>query len=250
MSKIISVFNHKGGVGKSTSVSAISAALIENGKSVLMIDLDPQSNLTTSYIDYEPERTIYHAFTEGRGLPIIPLSKMLGLVPSSLDHSATEIAISTKMQREGVLKKLITPHASKYDYILLDCPPSLGLISINALVASNEVYVPITAEILPTRGLRMLTDIIGQVQEGLNPDLYIGGIILTRWENSNLSKDIETSLRATFGDAVFQTKIRKNISVAEAPSAYKSILEYAPDSNGAKDYRALTKEILSRENGK
>ena len=247
MAKIISIFNHKGGVGKSTSVSAISAALVEQGKRVLMIDLDPQSNLTTSFLQQEQDRTIYEAFIEGKKLPIVEVSLMLHIVPASLEHSATEIAISTKMQREAILKKLLAPVEADYDYILLDCPPSLGLISINALVASHKVYVPITAEILPTRGLRMLTDIIGQVQEGLNPDLYIGGIILTRWENSNLSRDIEASLRATFGDAVFKTKIRKNIAIAEAPSTFQSILEYAPDSNGAKDYRALAKEILTKE---
>lgn len=247
MTKIISVFNHKGGVGKSTSVSSIGAGLVEHGKKVLLIDLDPQSNLTTSFLQEEPERTIYEAFIDGKNLPVVEISSLLHIVPSSLEHSATEIAISTKMQREAILKKLIAPIADNYDYILLDCPPSLGLISINALVASNEVYVPITAEILPTRGLRMLTDIIGQVQEGLNPDLYIGGIILTRWENSNLSRDIEASLRETFGDVVFKTKIRKNISIAEAPSTFQSILQYAPDSNGAKDYRALTKEIITKE---
>lgn len=247
MANIISVFNHKGGVGKSTSVSSIGAALVESGKKVLLVDLDPQSNLTTSFIQDEQERSIYEAFIEGKNIPIVELSDKLHIVPSSLDHSATEIAISTKMQREAILKKLLAPIEGRYDYILLDCPPSLGLISINALVASNKVYVPITAEILPTRGLRMLTDIVGQVQEGLNRELYIGGIILTRWENSNLSRDIEASLRVTFGDAVFKTKIRKNISLAEAPSSFKSIFEYAPESNGAKDYRELTKEILSRE---
>lgn len=247
MAKIISIFNHKGGVGKTSTTSAIGAALAMKGKRVLLIDLDPQSNLTSSYIQGESERTIHEAFLDGKGLPIVEVKNNLHVVPSSLDHSATEIAISSRMQREGILKRLVDKVSNAYDYILLDCPPSLGLISINALVASNEVFVPITAEILPTRGLRMLTDIIGQVQEGLNPALYIGGIILTRWENSNLSRDIETSLRETFGDVVFKTKIRKNVSIAEAPSQYQSILDYAPDSNGAKDYTALTEEILSKE---
>lgn len=241
MSRIIAVANHKGGVGKTTSVASIAAALSMTER-VLVVDLDAQANLTSSLVKGEQDITIYNAF-KGDKLPIIRIKDGLDLVPSSLDMAGIEIEISGRMQREYILKDIIEPLSSRYDYILLDCPPSLGLVTINAFVAADELFIPLTAEALPTKGLSMLMDIIDMVTKRLNPKLNLSGIIITRYEKSKLSQTVESSLRGSFGDIVFKTKIRKNIAIAEAPLYAKDVLEYAPQSNGAQDYISLTTEI-------
>lgn len=246
MSKIIAIANHKGGVGKTTSVASIGSVLASKGKRVLLVDLDAQANLTGSFLAEEQERTIYNAL-KGEQLPIVSIRPSLDIVCSSLEMSGVDLEISSQMSREYLLKDLLEPQRSKYDYILLDCPPSLGLITLNALVAADSLYIPLTAEALPSKGLVMLTDILQMVKKRLNPTLSLDGVIVTRWENSKLSKMVEEQLRATFGSVVFNTKIRKNISIAEAPLVAKDILSYAPDSNGARDYQSLAEEILERE---
>lgn len=246
MSKIIAIANHKGGVGKTTSVASIGAILSQMGKRTLLIDLDAQANLTTSLLPEEPERTIYPSIKNGDPLPIVEVSDTLHLVPSSLDMAGVELEVSNRMSREFILKDLIEPIAKDYDYILLDCAPSLGIITLNALVAATELYIPLTAEALPSRGLTKLIDIVHNVQRRLNPSISISGVIITRWERSKLSQMVEEALRSSFGDAVFKTRIRKNISIAEAPLQAMDIVSYAPDSNGAKDYQALTREIIER----
>ena len=247
MSRIIAIANHKGGVGKTTSVSSIGSILSEKGKRTLLIDLDAQANLTTSFLTEEPEETIYNALRGETALPIIPLRENLSIVPSTLDMAGVELDLSSRISREFILHKLIKPIAEEYDYILLDCPPSLGLVTINALVAARELFIPLTAEALPSRGLAKLTNIVRMVQENLNEAITLNGVIITRWEGTNLSKMVEAQLRGTFGDTIFKTKIRKNVAIAEAPLYAKDVVTYAPDSNGAKDYRALTEEILAQE---
>jgi chromosome partitioning protein len=246
MGKVIAIANHKGGVGKTTSVAAIGAILSEMGKRVLLIDLDAQANLTSSLLREEQESTIYRALRGDEALPVVKAKENLYLVPSSLELAGIELELSGRMSREFIIKELIEPVLPEYDYILLDCPPSLGLITINALTASQYLYIPLTAEALPSKGLTMLLDIMGMVQKRLNKDIALGGIIITRWEKSNLSLMVEEMLRATYGEIVFTTKIRKNVSVAEAPLHSKDILAYAPQSNGAKDYRTLVAEIIER----
>ena len=246
MGKVIAIANHKGGVGKTTSVAAIGAILSEMGKRVLLIDLDAQANLTSSLLREEQESTIYKALRGDEALPIVQAKENLYLVPSSLELAGIELELSGRMSREFIIKELIEPVLPEYDYILLDCPPSLGLITINALTASQYLYIPLTAEALPSKGLTMLLDIMGMVQKRLNKDIALGGILITRWEKSNLSLMVEEMLRATYGDVVFTTKIRKNVSVAEAPLHSKDIIAYAPTSNGAKDYRGLVAEITER----
>ena len=244
--RTIAIANHKGGVGKTTSVASIGAALSQKGKRVLLVDLDTQANLSSSLLDEEQERTIYDAISQGENLPIYPVRENLYITPSSLDMAGVELEISSRISREFILKDLLEPERDNYDYILLDCPPSLGLVTLNALVASTSLYIPLTAEALPTKGLKMLTDVLQSVKKRLNPTLSLDGVIITRWENSKLSRNVEESLRSTFGEAVFNTKIRKNISLAEAPLSSQDIFRYAPDSNGAKDYQALAEEILAR----
>lgn len=246
MSRIIAVANHKGGVGKTTSVASIGAALSEMGYRVLLIDLDAQANLTGSLLRGEPERTIYNALKDKSELPTISIRENLTITPSSLNLAGIELELASTYQREFILKDLIEPITQEYDYILLDCPPSLGLITINAFVAADEVYIPLTAEALPFKGLSMIKDIISMVQKRLNPTLKLSGIIISRWENSKLSNDVEAAIRENFGEAVFKTKIRKNIAVAEAPLSKTDVLSYNPSCNGAKDFRELTQEILDR----
>ena len=247
MSRIIAIANHKGGVGKTTSVGSIGSILSEMGKRTLLIDLDAQANLTTSFLTEEPEETIYNALRGETALPVIPLRENLSIVASTLDIAGVELDLSSRISREFILHKLIKPVAEEYDYILLDCPPSLGLVTINALVAARELFIPLTAEALPSRGLAKLTNIVRMVQENLNEAITLNGVIITRWEGTNLSKMVEAQLRETFGDTIFKTKIRKNVAIAEAPLYAKDVVTYAPDSNGARDYRALTEEILAQE---
>lgn len=247
MGKVIAIANHKGGVGKTTSVASIGAILSEMGKSVLLVDLDAQANLTSSLLKGEQERTIYKALKGDEALPVVKVKEQLSIVPSSLELAGIELELSGRMSREFILKELIEPHLNSYDYILLDCPPSLGLITINALTAATDLYIALTAEALPTKGLKMLLDICSMVQKRLNKDIKLSGVIITRWEKSNLSLMVEETLRANYGEAVFTTKIRKNVSIAEAPLHSKDIIAYAPTSNGAKDYRALVEEILRRK---
>lgn len=246
MTKIIAVANHKGGVGKTTSVASIGAVLANKGKRVLLVDMDAQANLTSSYLAAEQERTIYDALKGGEALPVVNLRENLDIVCSSLDMAGVELELSSRMSREYILKDLLEPIQSEYDFILLDCPPSLGLVTLNALAASTSLYIPLTAEALPSKGLKMITDILQMVKRRLNPAIELDGVIITRWENSNLSKMVENKLRASFGDAVFRTKIRKNVAIAEAPLFSKDIITYSPESNGAKDYQALTEEVMER----
>lgn len=245
MSRIIAFSNHKGGVGKTTSAASVGCALA-TVKKVLLIDLDAQANLTASLIQEEPGATIYDAIKGGGSLPIMQVKDNLFLVPSSLDMASIELEISGRMQREYLLKDLIEQVEADFDYILIDCPPSLGLVTVNAFTASSEVIIPLTAEALPAKGMRMLLDIIEMVQKRLNTGLSLSGIVITRYEKNNLSQEIERSLREAYGDTVFRTKIRKNVSIAEAPLNFESVLSYAPQSNGAKDYMELTKEIMER----
>ncbi len=245
--KIISICNHKGGVAKTTTVASVGSALAKLGYSVLLIDLDAQSNLTSSLIGYEPERTVYEAFKERKELPIVKVDSVgVSLSPASLDLAGVELEIASTIGRETVLQNLLEELEEKYDYILLDCPPSLGLLTVNALTASTDVIIPLTAEALPSRGLQKILDIIALTRKHLNGALRLGGIVITRYEKSKLSQTVEEALRSKFGDKVFTTKIRKNVSIAEAPLALQSILDYAPESNGAKDYTELASELVSK----
>ena len=248
MTKIIAIANHKGGVGKTTAAASIGAALATNFKRVLLVDLDAQANLTECFISSdEQERTIYDALRYGSPLPIVNIKWNLDLVPSSLQLADIDLYLNTALSREYILKDALAPITEEYDYILLDCPPSLGLVTLNAMVAADEVYVPTTAEALPAKGLSKLVEVVNTLRQRLNPSLRITGVIISRWEASNLSEAIEQEIREAFGKAVFQTRIRKNVAIAEAPVVRKDIFEYSQRSNAAKDYLSLVNEILDRE---
>ena len=241
--RIIAVANHKGGVGKTTTVASLSSILADNGSKVLMLDIDPQANLTASFMTSVPENTIYEALEGDIPLPIHKLSDNLDIVPASESLAMADIQLSRRMARETILKKLLMPVASGYDYIFIDCPPSLSLLPLNAFTACNGIIIPIVAEFLPFKGLVMIEQFIKSVQENLNPDARIKGVLITRWEGTKLSRQIEEGLRAKLGDLVFKTKIRKNVSLAEAPFASANIVKYAPKSNGAADYLSFAKEF-------
>ena len=246
MSKIIAFANHKGGVSKTTSVANIGAILSQEGKKVLLIDLDAQANLTYYYLKERPGETIYEALVNETPLPVVQIGKRLSLVPSSLDMVGLDTKIADNIDRAELLQILLEPIREQYDYILIDCPPSLGITTLNALVAATDLYIPLTAEAIPARGLKMLIDAMERVKRRKNPTIELSGIIITRWGGRNLNRLIEESLRKNFGEVVFKTKIRENISIAEAPTFYQDIVTYAPSSHGAEDYKALTKEILKR----
>lgn len=246
MSRIIAIANHKGGVGKTTTTANVGACLSLQGYKVLLIDLDAQANLTEYYLSQRPERTVYNAFIEESPLPIIEIGERLSIVPSSLEMLDIESKTADNLERAELLDILIEPVKDKYDFILIDCPPSLGIVTINALIAATDLYITLTAETMPVKGLKTISDIISRVQRRKNPSLKLSGIIICRWGGRSLNKQVEESLRAKFGEVVFNTKIRENISLAEAPAFLEDIVTYAPTSHGAEDYKALTGEIIER----
>ena len=247
MSKTISMSNHKGGVGKTTSVANIGAGLNQLKKKVLLIDLDPQANLTQSLgIDDESDQTIYGALKGEHSLTPVNICEGLDLIPSTLDLSGAELELSTEAGREFILAELLSPIKKLYDFIIIDCPPSLGLLTVNALTASDEVYIPLQAHYLPLRGLTKITEVIDKVQKRINKNLKVGGIFITQFDKRKiLNRDIADTIVEHFSEKVFKTRIRNNIALAEAPTSGLDIFRYNPKSNGAADYMELCKEILN-----
>lgn len=244
--KIFTIANHKGGVGKTTTTASLGAVLAMKGKKVLVIDLDAQQNLTYSLTGKEFDKSVYHSLIKGESLEPVNIRENLDIVPASLEMARAELDLSTKMAREGILKNLLTPLKNQYDYILIDCPPSLGIVTTNALVASDELLILLTAEVLPLKGLAMLDDVVEEVKRLVNPNLEIGGVIVTRYDKRrSLNREVIKQLEGRYGDKVFDTKIRENIVLAEMPMSGQTIFEYDPKSNGAKDYMELTEEFLT-----
>ena len=250
MTRIIAIANHKGGVAKTTSVASIGSALAKKGKRVLLIDLDAQQNLTFSFVkNQDIEESIYEAMTGKANLPIYSLKPNLDLTPSGLGLARAEIDLSTRIAREQILKNLLEPVAKNYDYILLDCPPSLGIVTTNALTAATDLLIPLTAEALPLKGLTMLEEVVEEVKRSINQKLQLSGVFITRYNNRKLNTLIEDAIKKRYGSVVFDTRVRENISLAEAPLTGTDIFDYAPTSNGAKDYEALTDEIIAKFEG-
>lgn len=244
MRQIISIVNHKGGVGKTTSVSSLGVALARMGKRVLLVDLDAQGNLTDTLTKTPGDRSIYDSLRTLETLPVVNIREGLDLCPSSIDLVSMDLELADKREREYRLSRIL--RGLDYEYILLDCPPSLGLLTINALTASTKVIIPLTPEALPAKGLGTLLDIIERTKETLNPGLSLGGILITRYNRRKINRLVEETLRETFGDSVFKTKIRENVDISESPLQGMDIYSYSPNSIGAKDYESLAMEVVSK----
>lgn len=248
MTKIIAILNHKGGVGKTTTTINLAAAFQQKKKRVMVIDLDGQANLTESFgYSIEEEKTVYGALKGEYALPLIETESGITLVPSCLDLSAAESELINEPGREMILRGLIAkvPNIDKFDYVLIDCPPSLGLLTLNALTASDYLIIPVQAQFLAMRGMAKIMNVIQIVQERLNPNLKVGGIVVTQFDQrKTLNKSVSELIKDSFCDQVFTTFIRDNVALAEAPIKGQNIYEYNKNSNGAKDYMELAKEVL------
>jgi len=247
MTKIISIANHKGGVGKTTTTVNLAAGLNKMNKKVLCVDLDPQANLTQSLGLQNYESSIYDSLTQNSDIIVYQIIKGFDIVPSQINLSGAELELMHEPGRESILKNLLNPLMNDYDYILIDCPPSLGLLTINALTASGYIIIPLQAQFLAAQGMTNLFEIIRKIQERINPDLKIGGIVLTQFNGRKiLNKDIAKSVYKFYSNALFNTRIRDNISIAEAPTVGLDIFRYNDKSLGAEDYANLTIELINR----
>lgn len=247
MSIIISLLNHKGGVGKTTSTINIGAGLVEHGKKVLLVDLDPQANLTLSLGIPRQKNTIYEAMRGEAELEPFVVKEGLDVITSTLDLSGAEMELINEAGREYILQELFDGVADQYDYIIIDCPPALGLLTLNALTCSTYVYIPLQTEFLALQGLAKIKQVIDKVRFRLNKKLSIGGVIATMYDSRKvLNRDVVETIKKYFGNKVFNTLIRDNVALAEAPAQRKDIFEYNKRSPGAKDYLNLSKEVLQR----
>jgi chromosome partitioning protein len=250
--RVIAVFNHKGGVGKTTTVANLGAALARMGREVLLLDCDPQANLTVHFgVDLEdPGNTLYEVLT--RDVPMADAVRETGearirLLPSSLDLAGADIELATAMGRERIVREALDTYLRAHrelDYVLFDCPPSIGLLTVNTLTATDEVFVPLQTEFLALRGVGKLVEVVDKVRRRLNPNVRITGILPTLSRTGTLlAREVQEEITRHFGERVFTTRIRSNVKLAEAPSHGKSIFAYAPSCAGAEDYAALAAEV-------
>jgi len=253
VSHVYAVANQKGGVGKTTTVVSVGAYLAIAEKRVLLVDIDPQANATSSLgIDKNSlRRSIYNSIVAGMPLEsVLTLTKRLGLdlIPSAPALAGAEIELVSMMAREHRLKLALVPLRDRYDYVLIDCPPSLGLLTINALTAADEVIIPVQCEYLPMEGLAQLLHTIELVRINLNPTLGIKGLLMTMYDvRTSLAQQVVDEVRSHFPDKTFQTIIPRNVRLSEAPSYGEPILDYAPRSPGGLAYQALAREIMNSE---
>jgi chromosome partitioning protein len=245
---VIAFANQKGGVAKTTSTLNLGVALAEGGRSVLLIDMDPQGNLTMSqgFNPDEIERSMFDVLVHRLPIEEVISRSEVDLAVASIDLAGAELALSSMIGRERALERALVGVKHRYEYVLIDTPPSLGLLTINAFVAADSVIVPVQTEYLSLRGLVQLENTLSMVRENLNPDVAIMGILATMYDKRLLhSREAVEILNENFGDLVFQTKIRKTIRYAEAPVKGESVLKYDPTGEAADLYRDLAKEVLA-----
>ncbi|GKX68999.1 ParA family protein [Inconstantimicrobium mannanitabidum] len=252
--KTIAIFNQKGGCSKTSTCSNLAAALSLKNKKVLLVDCDPQSNLTSSVgIDDETlESTIYTLLTsrdisyESINKVILPTTyKNLSIIPSDITLSDAEISLSNTMSRETILKRILAKVKDEYDFILLDCPPSLGLLSLNALCAADDIIIPVSPDFFSLKGIKHLLSTIDAVQSTINPDLKILGVLLTKYDSrKNLAKNIQEILRENFGDSVFNTLIRIDSQIEYSQDNMTPVVFYNHKAKSSEDYTNLAAEVL------
>jgi chromosome partitioning protein len=250
---VISMCNQKGGVGKTTSTINLGAALAEYGRKVLLVDLDPQGALSAGLgvPHYELAHTVHNLMIEPRvGIDEVLIHTRvdgLDLIPSNIDLSAAEIQLVNEVGREQTLGRALRPVLDRYDYVLIDCQPSLGLLTVNALACSDGVIIPTECEYFSLRGLALLTDTVDKVRDRLNPKLVISGIVVTRYDNRTVNaREVMARVLERFGDLLFDTVIARTVRFPETSVAGEPIISWAPKSGGAQAYRALAREVIDR----
>ncbi len=250
---VLALCNQKGGVGKTTSTINLGAALAEYGRRVLLVDLDPQGALSAGLgiAAHELEHTIYNLMLSS-GTAITDVLMPTGidgvdLIPANIDLSAGEVQLINEVAREQTLARALRPVLHAYDYVLIDCQPSLGLLTINALACASGVIIPLAAEYFSLRGVAMLVDTITKVQERINPDLSLDGVLVTMYDGRTMhARDVVGMLHQRFGDTVFDTMIARTVKFPETTVAGEPITSYAPGSAAAQSYRALAREVIAR----
>ena len=250
--KVIAIINQKGGVGKSTTAVNLSASLGEQGKKVLLVDLDPQGNTTSGYgIEKEElDNDVYNALLEDypiEELVLDTVEKNVFVIPSTIQLAGAEIELVSAMARESVLKTALDRIKNDFDYVFIDCPPSLGLLTINALVAADSLLIPIQCEYYALEGVTKLLESMKMVKNRLNPNLYVFGVVMTMYDSRTaLSKQVVDEVNKYFGKTVFKTIIPRNVKLSEAPSHGLPIIMYARVSKGSLAYSNLAREVVRR----
>jgi chromosome partitioning protein len=249
MKKIISIINHKGGVGKTTSTANIGAGLCRLGKKVLLIDLDPQANLTINFgiNPQEQEETIYDALIGKCTLPVIHKENNPDIAPSTLDLSVVEMELNNEPGRESILRRLIERLKFQYDYVLIDCPPSLGLLTLNALSASESVIIPVELSNFSLVGMTKLFEVIAKVKERINPDLDEYHILVTRTDKRQaVHRELSEYLREKYPNRIFATEIRSNVKILESQIKRTDIFTFDDRSKAAADYLKVCVELIAK----
>ncbi len=251
LGRIVAIANQKGGVGKTTTAINLAASLALAEKDILIIDADPQGNSSSGLgIDRNNlKSTLYDVFVGRAGMEDVIAGtevEKLSIIPSSIDLLAVEVELVDRPEREAVLTEALRPIADRFEYIIVDCPPSLGLLTLNALVAADSVLVPVQCEYYALEGLGLLTRTVNLVKDSYNPSLQIEGILLTMFDSRNsLSRQVALEVKKHFGDVVYSTVIPRNVTLSEAPGFGKPVMLYDARSRGAQSYFQLAKEILS-----